>query len=440
LDDVTERVKRYLMGVGQRRVAPTREAVAGLSALDVPLQDRPIPPEEVVEELDRIAEPATLTISGPRFFGFVNGGSLPATVAVNWLATAWDQHGTFAATSPATTAVERIAMRWIIDLLGLPAESAGAFVTGTTVAHISALAAARDWLLSTCGWNIDAHGLFGAPPKSARLIDRPTVSFGVGLRACALAAVCFSFVGCHQAPSTQAAPPRVDVDSSGSGNTRSDSINPPVKASDDSVDTVKTDAPKRSDHPQTTGQRVLKWYFRIRYHRVGYRIGNHWSDIGFRSLNSFHRPPTGNDSSPRTFKVAIEAVQPFCKCASSSAESSGAVYGFALASTVPDKVFQNHSHRSNRSPSQNARCRITITRLTVHSHPQSSCACTNHSTRNRADKAVGEASRRIGARRELPDQNRPTLKKALMAVHLSESDAMRLGSRSLLGVSAVRLS
>src|SRR6185503_12740498 len=139
LDDVTQRAKRYLKSVGKRRVAPTREAVAGLDELDVPLQDRPIPPEKVVEEFDRIAEPATLTISGPRFFGFVNGGSLPATVAVNWLSTAWDQHGTFAATSPASTAIERIAMRWIIDLLGLPTESAGAFVTGTTVAHISAL-------------------------------------------------------------------------------------------------------------------------------------------------------------------------------------------------------------------------------------------------------------------------------------------------------------
>src|SRR3954471_5838145 len=163
LDDVTERAKRYLASVSERRVAPTREAVAGLTALDVPLQDHPIAPEDVVEELDRIAGPATLTISGPRFFGFVNGGSLPATVAVNWLSTAWDQHGTFAATSPATTAIERIATRGIIELLGLPGESAGAFVTGTTVAHISALAAARDWLLAERGWNIDSQGLFGAP-------------------------------------------------------------------------------------------------------------------------------------------------------------------------------------------------------------------------------------------------------------------------------------
>ena len=163
LDDVAERAKRYLRTIGDRRVAPTREAVAGLAALDVSLQEAPIPAEDVVEELDRIAEPATLTISGPRFFGFVNGGSLPAAVAVNWLSTAWDQHGTFAATSPATTALERIAMRWIIELLGLPAESVGAFVTGTTVAHITALAAARDWLLSQCGWNIDQQGMFGAP-------------------------------------------------------------------------------------------------------------------------------------------------------------------------------------------------------------------------------------------------------------------------------------
>jgi glutamate/tyrosine decarboxylase-like PLP-dependent enzyme len=163
LDDVAERAKRYLRTIDERRVAPTREAVAGLAELDVPLQDQPIAPEDVVEELDRIAEPATLTIDGPRFFGFVNGGSLPATVAVNWLSTVWDQHGTFAATSPATTALERIAMRWIIQLLGLPAESVGAFVTGTTVAHITALAAARDWLLAQSGWNIDSQGLFGAP-------------------------------------------------------------------------------------------------------------------------------------------------------------------------------------------------------------------------------------------------------------------------------------
>jgi len=163
LDDVSERAKRYLRSVHERRVAPTPDAVAGLAALDVPLQDLPIPPEKVVEELDRIAGPATLTISGPRFFGFVNGGSLPATVAVNWLSTAWDQHGTFAATAPASTAVEQVAMRWIIDLLGLPAESVGAFVTGTTVAHITALAAARDWLLAQSNWNIDQHGLFGAP-------------------------------------------------------------------------------------------------------------------------------------------------------------------------------------------------------------------------------------------------------------------------------------
>src|SRR2546423_14822824 len=76
LNDVTERAKRYLSTIGERRVAPTREAVAGLAQLDGQLQDRPILADAVVEELDRIAGPATLTISGPRFFGFVNGGPL----------------------------------------------------------------------------------------------------------------------------------------------------------------------------------------------------------------------------------------------------------------------------------------------------------------------------------------------------------------------------
>src|SRR2546423_12216612 len=93
LDDVTERAKRYLRSVNERRVAPTQEAVAGLAALDVPLQDRPIPPEKQVEELDRIAGPATLTISGPRFFRFVHGGLLapapPGELGFHAVGRAW---------------------------------------------------------------------------------------------------------------------------------------------------------------------------------------------------------------------------------------------------------------------------------------------------------------------------------------------------------------
>src|SRR5918992_5074851 len=129
LTDVAERSRRYLDALGERRVAPTSEAVAALKAFDVPLQDSPLPAAAVVEELDRIGSPATVAIPGPRYFGFVNGGALPAALAVNWLSTAWEQHGGFQVTAPASTLLERIALRWTVGLLGLPPDCAGSFVT-----------------------------------------------------------------------------------------------------------------------------------------------------------------------------------------------------------------------------------------------------------------------------------------------------------------------
>ena len=164
LADVAERSQRYLESLGERRVSPSREALAGLKAFDVPLQDAPMSPESVIEELDRVGTPATVAIAGPRYFGFVNGGALPATVAVHWLSTAWEQHGAFQVSSPGSTVLEQIALRWTIELLGLPRDCAGSFVTGTTVAHMTLLAAARDAVLERVGWNVRADGLFGAPP------------------------------------------------------------------------------------------------------------------------------------------------------------------------------------------------------------------------------------------------------------------------------------
>ena len=164
LVDVAERSQRYLENIGERRVAPSREAIAGLKAFDVPLQEGSMSAAEIVEELDRIASPATMAIAGPRFFGFVNSSALPAALAANWLSTAWEQHGGFFVSSPGSTTLEQIALRWTIELLGLPPASTGAFVTGTTVAHIASLAAARNSVLTRIGWNGEADGLFGAPP------------------------------------------------------------------------------------------------------------------------------------------------------------------------------------------------------------------------------------------------------------------------------------
>ena len=164
LTDATERSLAYLDSLETRPVSPRPAAVANLSAFDVPLQDEPIAPASVLAELDAIGTPATMAMAGPRFFGFVIGGSLPAALAANWLAGAWDQNTGLFNSTPGTAKLEQVALKWLLDVLELPKESAGAFVTGTTVAHITSLAAARHAVLKKAGWNVEADGLFGAPP------------------------------------------------------------------------------------------------------------------------------------------------------------------------------------------------------------------------------------------------------------------------------------
>ncbi len=164
LNDAAARSIRYLEGIGERGVAPIPEAVRALPVLDVPLPDRGVSDAVMLRELDETISPATMAMAGPRFFGFVIGGALPGTVAANWLATAWDQNTGLFNTTPGTAMLEQVAIRWLSEVLGLPSGLAGSFVTGTTVAHITALAAARHAVLAKVGWNVEADGLFGAPP------------------------------------------------------------------------------------------------------------------------------------------------------------------------------------------------------------------------------------------------------------------------------------
>ena len=164
LRDAASRSIRYLDSLAERRVSPSEEAVARLAELMVGLPQRPTDPAEVLRQLDDIGSPATMAMAGPRFFGFVIGGALPATVAASWLATAWDQNAGLYKSTPGAAVFEQVALTWLIDVLRLPAGVAGSFVTGTTVAHITALSAARHVVLAKVGWNVEADGLFGAPP------------------------------------------------------------------------------------------------------------------------------------------------------------------------------------------------------------------------------------------------------------------------------------
>lgn len=164
LINTAERAIRYLEGLNQRNVIPDKNAVDRLSFLNFPLPDESSTPEAVLDKLDDFCSPATMAMAGPRFFGFVIGGSLPAALSANWLASAWDQNSAFYNTTPATALLEQIALKWLLDVLKLPSESGGAFVTGATVANFTALAAARHDVLAKAGWNVEADGLFGAPP------------------------------------------------------------------------------------------------------------------------------------------------------------------------------------------------------------------------------------------------------------------------------------
>jgi len=158
------RAARYLAGLKDRGVTPTREALANLRRLDEPLPEHPTDPAAVIALLDEIGSPATLGSAGGRFFGFVVGGSLPATVAANWLAAAWDQNAGIVVLSPIAARLEEVAMRWLLAVLGLPSACGVGFVTCATQANFSGLAAARHALLARRGWNVETQGLFGAPP------------------------------------------------------------------------------------------------------------------------------------------------------------------------------------------------------------------------------------------------------------------------------------
>jgi len=164
LDEASRRARHYLAALDARAVAPSPQALAALARFDGPLPEHTSSAMEVLAELDEFGSPATMASAGGRFFGFVIGGSLPVTVAASWLASAWDQNGGLVVSSPINARLEEVALDWVKGLFHLPAESAGGFVTSATAANFCALAAARHALLERAGWDVEAQGLFGAPP------------------------------------------------------------------------------------------------------------------------------------------------------------------------------------------------------------------------------------------------------------------------------------
>jgi len=154
----------YRQGVAEAAETPVADYAAMLAAFAAPTPERGEAAESVIEELVRLATPGIRATTGPRFFGWVIGGSAPAGVAADWLTAAWGQNAGNVVAAPAASAVEAVAAGWLLDLLGLPADASVGFVTGATVANFVCLAAARSEVLRRAGWDVEADGLFGAPP------------------------------------------------------------------------------------------------------------------------------------------------------------------------------------------------------------------------------------------------------------------------------------
>ena len=175
--DAASRAAAYLSTIHDRRVSPAPEAVAALeAAIATPLPDAPADPAAILADLDQYGSPATVATQGGRYFGFVIGGTTPAALAASWMVSTWDQNAALRVMSPAAALFEDVALNWLRDLLNLPADAAGAVVTGATMANFTGLAAARHALLKRQNWDVENDGLFGAPPLTVVVGEEVHVS------------------------------------------------------------------------------------------------------------------------------------------------------------------------------------------------------------------------------------------------------------------------
>jgi glutamate/tyrosine decarboxylase-like PLP-dependent enzyme len=192
-----ELAAEFRLALPDRPVAPQADLPAAIRLLDRPLPDQPADPAEVLEELAGAAGPGVTSSAGPRFFGFVTGGALPAATAADMLAAGWDQCAFNAVLSPAAAAAERVAGSWLKDLLGIPATASVGFTTGAQGANTVGLAAARHRVLQRAGWDLPARGLVGAPRVRVLAGAERHATIDASLRLLGLGTDCLEPVPCH---------------------------------------------------------------------------------------------------------------------------------------------------------------------------------------------------------------------------------------------------
>ncbi|CAG9207443.1 Aromatic-L-amino-acid decarboxylase [Paraburkholderia sabiae] len=182
LADADRRAHNYLASIGKRRVFPDPAALHELNAFDEPLPEHSTSSLDMLRLLDESGSPATAASNDPRYFGFVVGATLPPAAAAERLMLAWDQCASSFDNSPVAATIERIAARWVLDVLHLPRESAVGFGTSATACTLVAIAAARRALLSRKGWDFDADGLMDAPEVKVVISELAHITVRKALR------------------------------------------------------------------------------------------------------------------------------------------------------------------------------------------------------------------------------------------------------------------
>lgn len=182
LAEADRRALAYFDGSAQRRVYPDDQAIAALSAFDQPLPESGQDAQRVLQQLDELGSPATVTSNGPRYFGFVIGATLPAAAAAERMVLAWDQCASSFDNSPIADRLEKVAGHWVCQALGLPSDSAVGFGTSATACTLACLSAARRTLLARLGWDFDADGLMGAPEIRVVLSETAHITVKKALR------------------------------------------------------------------------------------------------------------------------------------------------------------------------------------------------------------------------------------------------------------------
>jgi glutamate/tyrosine decarboxylase-like PLP-dependent enzyme len=198
LQFANESAEEFLSTLGDRKVHPNVSGDELRRRFAVPLPDASRDPHEVLRELVAAAEPGLVATSGPRYFGFVIGGAYPVAIAADWLTSAWDQHGTFFASSPATSVCEEAVAAWLLDLFGVSPAAGVGFTTGCQMASFAGLAAARNALLAAAGWDVERDGLRGAPPLAIVAGEEAHVTISAALRLLGFGAASVHLIPCDE--------------------------------------------------------------------------------------------------------------------------------------------------------------------------------------------------------------------------------------------------